>query len=1025
MNDTRGSLWRKWDLHVHTPESFVHNYNGEKEKAWARFLDDLEALPPEFKVLGINDYIFVEGYKRVLAAKQAGRLGNLDLILPVVELRLDKFGGSESQLSRVNLHVIFSEQIRPEVIEQQFLNALPRNYQIAPEYEHLKSEWYAVATRESLAELGRLINENSPADVVRQNRGVKLEALGFNNINFSFKDVMEVLKHHPFKGKYITAVGKNEWTKIKWTQSTAEKKNIINKVDMVFTCAKSVEEYADGKRKLSDAGVNSKLLDCSDAHQFSDSAEHARIGKCFTWIKADATFEGLRQALREPDERIFVGAVPEKIHAVEGNKTKYIKSLRVHRKEGSRLDEVWFDADLEFNHGLVTIIGNKGMAKSALTDILGLVGGTKNYKHFSFLNPEKFMDSGNNKAQHFEATLTWESGHSVTRQLDAGVQPAEVEAVKYIPQHFFESVCNEVASYRHGATSGGREGSFDRELKEVIFSHVEEADRLGKRSLDELISYKTSEIDEAIRMLRDELHEINKDIAALEERLTAEYREMIEAQLTSRKAALDAHLGSKPDPVPTPDSDDHRRQNAAAAADIQVKKDEVKRLEGLIAEAADRKNKVTQAAAAVNKALGKIKNFQRQYANFKNDCAAELSQIGVDFDSLARLEVNEKPLFDKHDELTSEQQSIEDFLDHDSPDSPVYKKVLLEIEIGKIQETLDEAGKAHQSYLRALERWGKKEKEIIGGSESPGSIKYFENILKKLDEAPAELIEAKGRRAGVARRIYAHVNKLAQIYRELYRPVQSFILGHPLAKDKFTLNFDVMIVNRMFKERFFEWVSHGVAGTFCGTAPGKRALEDLLQRHDFNDEESTMAFLESLTVLLLNDARTGNAMRVEEQLKKGKTAESLYDFLFSLEYLSPQYVLKMGDKELHQLSPGEKGTLLLIFYLLVDKGDVPLIIDQPEENLDNQTVVDLLVPAVKKARRQRQIFIVTHNPNIAVVCDSDQVISCRLDKKNLNRVEYVAGSIENPVINKRIIDILEGTWPAFDNRKSKYLHQGS
>ena len=69
----RGSTWKKWDLHVHTPESLIHKYPGEKELAWKAFLADLEALPAEFKVLGINDYLFVEGYERVLREKQQGR----------------------------------------------------------------------------------------------------------------------------------------------------------------------------------------------------------------------------------------------------------------------------------------------------------------------------------------------------------------------------------------------------------------------------------------------------------------------------------------------------------------------------------------------------------------------------------------------------------------------------------------------------------------------------------------------------------------------------------------------------------------------------------------------------------------------------------------------------------------------------------------------------------------------------------------------------------------------------------------
>ena len=69
-NTKSGSTWRKGDLHVHTPASIVHNYPGEESAAWDAFLADIEALPPEFKVIGINDYLFVDGYERVLHAKR-------------------------------------------------------------------------------------------------------------------------------------------------------------------------------------------------------------------------------------------------------------------------------------------------------------------------------------------------------------------------------------------------------------------------------------------------------------------------------------------------------------------------------------------------------------------------------------------------------------------------------------------------------------------------------------------------------------------------------------------------------------------------------------------------------------------------------------------------------------------------------------------------------------------------------------------------------------------------------------------
>jgi hypothetical protein len=199
--------------------------------------------------------------------------------------------------------------------------------------------------------------------------------------------------------------------------------------------------------------------------------------------------------------------------------------------------------------------------------------------------------------------------------------------------------------------------------------------------------------------------------------------------------------------------------------------------------------------------------------------------------------------------------------------------------------------------------------------------------------------------------------------------------------------------------------------------------EEILARHDFNDESDVVAFLDEIMDHLVYDRRdpaNPQRVRIAGQLRQDRTVISLYDYIFSLEFLRPRYVLKLGGKELGQLSPGERGILLLAFYLLIDKDNIPLVIDQPEENLDNQTLYEFLVKCIKEAKKRRQIVLVTHNPNLAVVCDAEQVVCCSIDKVQGNRIEYESGAIENPSINKRIIDILEGTKPAFDNRKLKY-----
>lgn len=298
----KGSEWNIWDLHVHTPASLVHNYEaGDECDVWEHFIRDLENLPKEVKVLGINDYLFIDGYKKVLSYKEQGRLQNIELILPVVEFRLSQFGGNR-QFSRVNFHVIFSNKVDADVIQAQFLNALQNKYQLSPEYNSMT--WGGVITRENLENLGKRILEEV-SDEEKANYGSALIE-GFNNLNLSYKDIHDVLKNASqyFEGNYLTAIGKTEWADIKWLDgSIAEKKNIINSVDFVFTAAENVDKYNAALKSLTESKVNNRLLDCSDAHYNSSSKDKDRVGNCCCWIKAEISFEGLKQVLYEPEER--------------------------------------------------------------------------------------------------------------------------------------------------------------------------------------------------------------------------------------------------------------------------------------------------------------------------------------------------------------------------------------------------------------------------------------------------------------------------------------------------------------------------------------------------------------------------------------------------------------------------------------------------------------------------------------------------------------------------------------------------
>ena len=100
----KGSEWRKWDLHVHTPFSIYQRFGNNDDVTWEKYIKDLESLPEDFAVIGVNDYLFLDGYAKLKKEQiDNSRIPNLKL-LPVVEFRIEKFAGINfEQLKRINL----------------------------------------------------------------------------------------------------------------------------------------------------------------------------------------------------------------------------------------------------------------------------------------------------------------------------------------------------------------------------------------------------------------------------------------------------------------------------------------------------------------------------------------------------------------------------------------------------------------------------------------------------------------------------------------------------------------------------------------------------------------------------------------------------------------------------------------------------------------------------------------------------------------------------------------------------------
>jgi hypothetical protein len=757
-------------------------------------------------------------------------------------------------------------------------------------------------------------------------------------------------------------------------------------------------------------GLDKPLVLCSDNHNAT-----SYLIKSPLWIRADPTFRGLLMALREPRDRVFIGDRPPEMVRIEKNRTKYIRSVSFQRKSDAPTTEQWFGGNVLFNHGLVAIIGNKGSGKSALSDTLGLLGATKNAVAFSFLSEKRFRHPSGGFAGFFDATLEWESGETSTKCLADAIKLEEIERIKYLPQDHVETVCNELVGT-------GKEG-FEQELKAVIFSHVPDAERLGHATLDDLVRFQTGEKQNRIDSLLKQLRDNNRTRAILEAQAEPVTKRELLERIKRRSLELEAHDKAKPIEVLNPDANTETPvPDASILRDLSAAEATKKAFIDQIAKADDTLGIAERRCAVAKRLLEKMDNFEKDFEVFKASLNEDVVELGLTTDELVVITITKSKPAKLRDDAAATIISTKQRLDSADPPGLRLRLDAVDTKIAELQSSLDAPNRLYQAYLKALEEWKAARALIEGDDKEPESLKGLQSSMAALDQLPEKIEKARNEQISLSLQI--HVEKLAQaeVYRKLYGSVQRFIDSHVLAKDKLKLEFRVELTNEDFAGRLLDLLALNRRGSFMGIDEGRARAESLIQATKWDDKESVRQFLANVDQALHTDQRDSQGVEVQlkDQLLKGKKPEEVFGLLYGLEYIRPRYILRWEGKDLSMLSAGERGTLLLVFYLLIDQSDMPLVIDQPEGNLDNHTVAKVLVECIKEARKRRQVFVVTHNPNLAVVCDADQIVHASIDKTKGNMITYTTGSLENPDMIQFVTDVLEGTRWAFDVRGEKY-----
>ena len=390
----RGSEWRKWDLHVHSPSTKLSNgYEKISGKIdWDRFCRIIH--DSDVDAIGITDYFSLESFFTFKQHYSSMYPDCNKTFFPNLELRLNESVNKSTET--IDYHILFQPDLSCEQASK-FLSHLKTQVSKSANIKLYCSELESTADFEK-------------ATVTR------------SDIELALTDTFG---DKTFWNNYVMLIVPANNNGIRADDKSKRKMNIADEIDKfsnAFFGNPNNTNYFLSTDRFEDKDQKSQpkpVFSGCDAHNFDDlqawlgqQVLNGSNSKYITWIKADLTFEGLQQVLLQPEERVYIGDIPPSLDRVNRNKQNYIASISVNRIDNPKNKaEIWFDFNLPLNSGLVAIIGNKGSGKSALSDIIGHFSNCKTMESASFLNPDRFRKVNKNYALDYEGNLTWYDGH--------------------------------------------------------------------------------------------------------------------------------------------------------------------------------------------------------------------------------------------------------------------------------------------------------------------------------------------------------------------------------------------------------------------------------------------------------------------------------------------------------------------------------------------------------------------------------------------------------------------------------------
>ena len=668
---SQSSKWNIWDFHLHTPYSILNNGFGDAEapETWDMYASQIKAKTQERGIvaLGITDYFTIEGYKKVLELKESDKLNDI-FIFPNIEFRVDKViyrnkGGGEPK--RLNLHVLLSPEIPAQEIEEGFLHDLDFYY----EQDAFDSAQTRKLKIPNLREFGELLQSQQNSFNSKSSTFI-----GCMNAVVKTEQIKECLDRR-FRGKYLIILADEDLSTMDWNgQDHAVRKHLVQMSHAVFSSNHSTREFCLGNKHSSPEEFTKEfksLKPClwgCDSHSFEErflEPSHKR----YCWVKAEVSWEGLKQVLYEPYERVRV-----QTENPETQKSSFtLENLKIER---TNLNESLTISEfcVQLNPNLVTIIGGRGSGKTALLDIVAscfregkkLQGIETSFIHRLYTKKGKTKSS----VSSIKTSLTFKSGETYEGEIGTDeFLEFERSDVLYLTQNHFEEY-------------SANPGKLNAHIRDLVFNNFPDYRREyeGKEQ-------KIKQVEQEIQNINLKIEQLDNEVLDKEETLVSKLKVKVgdKDDISLRISSIEVQQG----------------QSDSIISNLTDKIEELKK----------RKKTIEEILLLLQQFANQISSFDSFYRNHVLDLNQKMSLL-EDSENLNSLPAEILGLRDASDILSENRKFLDAFKEETGNDISMKNQEISELEgVGKtiadfrqklanlnaeIQETEQEIGEINE-----------------------------------------------------------------------------------------------------------------------------------------------------------------------------------------------------------------------------------------------------------------------------------------------------------------------------------------